>query len=57
MADLDEKYLSGVNNLMKAMAPTDSDYLTLLTLQGRLAQAIREAHLFGPTHSTKRRDW
>jgi len=51
--DLHERYLRGVGNLLQAMEPTDADYLTVLTLQGRLAQAIAETRQYGPTDSSR----
>jgi formylglycine-generating enzyme required for sulfatase activity len=53
MTDLHDKYLQGVGDLLHAIDPTDTDYLTVLTLQGRLAQAISEVRQYGPTDSTR----
>jgi len=53
MNDLFDRYLEGVSNLLRAIEPTHTDYLTVLTLQGRLAQAIAEAQQYGLTSSTR----
>jgi tetratricopeptide (TPR) repeat protein len=53
MTDLNERYLKGVGDLLRVMEPTDIDYLTVLTLQGRLAQAIAEIRQYGPTDSAR----
>ncbi len=53
MTDLNEKYLRGIGDLLQAIERTDADYLTVLTLQGRLAQAISETRQYGPTDNAR----
>ncbi len=53
MMDLYDRYLKGIGDLLQAIEPTDADYLTVLTLQGRLAQAISEIRQYGPTDSAR----
>lgn len=53
MRDLYDRYLQGVGDLLQAIERTDADYLTMLTLQGRLAQTIAEMRQYGPTDSTR----
>ena len=51
--DLYDRYLRGIGDLLQAIEPTDADYLTVLTLQGRLAQAIAEIQQYGPTDNAR----
>src|SRR5574340_8994 len=51
--DLNDKYLIGVGELLKAIEPTDADYLEVLGFQGRLAQVISETRQYGPTDNTR----
>lgn len=53
MKDLHDQYLRGVGELLQAIEPTNADYLTVLTLQGRLAQAISETRQYGPTDNAR----
>lgn len=53
MRDLNDRYLRGVSDLLQAIDPTNANYLTVLTLQGRLAQAISEVRQYGPTDSAR----
>ena len=53
MRDLNDRYLRGVNDLLQTIDPTDADYLTTLTLQCQLAQAISEIRQYGPTDSAR----
>ncbi|MBN1876016.1 MAG: hypothetical protein JXA33_17460 [Anaerolineae bacterium] len=51
--DLNERYLKGVSDLLWAMQTTDDDYLSVLTLQGRLAQAVADTQQYGSTETTR----
>lgn len=51
--DLHDRYLRGAGDLLQAIEQTDPDYLTVLTLQGRLAEAIHEIRQYGPTDSAR----
>lgn len=51
--DVYDRYLEGIGDLLQAVELTDSDYLTTLTLQGRLAQAISETRQYGPTDNAR----
>jgi len=53
MRDHYDQYLRGVSDLLQAVEPTDENHLTVLTLQGRLAQAISEILQYGPTDSAR----
>ena len=53
MRDHYDQYLRGVSDLLQAIEPTDENHLTVLTLQGRLAQAISEIRQYGPTDSAR----
>jgi len=53
MRDLHDRYLRGVSDLLQAIEQADADYLTVLTLQGRLAEAIHEIRQYGPTDSAR----
>lgn len=53
MRDLYDRYLRGVNDLLQAIEPADEAYLRVLTLQGRLAQAIAETRQYGPTDGAR----
>ncbi len=53
MMDVHDRYLRGISDLLQALEPADEDYLTVLTLQGRLAQAISEIRQYGPTDSAR----
>lgn len=53
MIDLHDRYLKGVGDLLQAMTQADDDYLTVLTLQGRLAQAIADIRQYGPTDNIR----
>jgi hypothetical protein len=53
MMDVHNRYLRGINDLLQALEPADKDYLTVLSLQGRLAQAISEIRQYGPTDSAR----
>lgn len=53
MRDLYDRYLRGVGDLLQAIETTDADHLTVLTLQGRLAQAISEIRQYGPTDTAR----
>lgn len=53
MRDLHDRYLRGVGDLLQVIEPTDDNYLAVLTLQGRLAQAISEMRQYGPTDSAR----
>lgn len=53
MADINERYLKGIQDLLPVIPPTAPDYLTVLTLQGRLAGAIAEIRQYGPTDTVR----
>jgi Cdc6-like AAA superfamily ATPase len=53
MKDLDDRYLKGMSDLLQALDQSAPDYLTALTLQGRLAQAISEIRQYGPTDNCR----
>jgi len=50
--DIYGRYLEGVKELLQIVTPND-DYLPILTLQGRLAQAIADQRQFGTTDNTR----
>jgi predicted nucleic acid-binding Zn-ribbon protein len=53
MTDLYDQYLRGVSDLLEVIEPADTDYLTVLTLQNRLAQAVTEIRQYSPTEGTR----
>ncbi len=53
MSDPYDRYLIGVGELLKAVEPGTADHLAALTLQGRLAQSVAEARLYGSTETTR----
>jgi len=53
MRDLHDRYLRGVSDLLQAIELADEDYLTVSTLQGRLAEAIQEIRQYGPTDNAR----
>jgi hypothetical protein len=53
MKDFHDRYLKGVGDLLQTIEQADADYLSVLTLQGRLAQAISETRQYGPTDSAR----
>lgn len=53
MLELHSRYLQGVSDLLQMLGAEDEDYLTVLALQGRLAQAISEIQQYGPTDSAR----
>jgi formylglycine-generating enzyme required for sulfatase activity len=53
MTDIHDRYLRGVGDLLQSVGPADVDYLVVLTLQGRLAQAIAEMRQYGPTDNSR----
>jgi hypothetical protein len=53
MSDFHDRYLRGVGDLLQAIEPADEAYLAVLTLQGRLAEAIAETRQYGPTDNAR----
>jgi hypothetical protein len=53
MADLNEKLLKGADELLNLLGPGHTDYLAVLTLQGRLAEVIQEIRQYGQTDRTR----
>lgn len=53
MRDLHDRYLGGVNDLLQVIEPEGEVYLNVLTLQGRLAQAISDIKQYGPTDNAQ----
>jgi LuxR family glucitol operon transcriptional activator len=51
--DINERYLRGVGDFLGKIELASEDYLAVLTLQGRLAQAISEIRQYGPTSSAR----
>ena len=53
MPDLGEQYLEGIGKLLSVLGPGHADYLAALTLQGRLAEIVREMRQYGSTAQTR----
>lgn len=53
MRDLHDRYLRGVGDLLQIIEPTEDDYLTVLTHQGRLAEVISEIRRYGLTDNAR----